>query len=775
LIGIIGALAVITTINGLYALTGSYVYAIPFGLVAQSILLIVSLNLGRDIARMASGATAEARPARARLLRGLFLVAVYLLFFGICWFFAFSTYYNIFLVRGDDVETVASQVAQFGDTVLPDLRTDIKTKIDDAQKKLTQAGETYRQGVTNISLAAEKARVDIAAKINGKAKDAFEERDQLRKGWATRRDSDQKEQNTLKEEINKKEDALKAFRDELASLPKRSEDLQRAFQEEQTGQPPPNSPGAAPISQRGEAPADATAKARPGKAGDPPPSPSTRTPTAQPRFLRRDGFASTLVTSSACLVERPPGPGACATALETALKAVPERERSLRNIIPQREQELGDLREKETTLQKSIDDLKKRLADNPALPRPAGDKTVLDLNPLRTASEHFSKAPSEASFQALVDACELIEGALPEPKPAGFKCRSDAVRQHLQEYQGLVQANNKFMATCDVAPVTIQTNAAVESMREDFSRNKALRENNEARRARLGQAFDTTREKVIDPCLGLAAVLIDTQTQNGKARNFEREVSPRQTEFSLAGNAAKQVVTMRATPPGYLGAIFAAAQELGILLLSILRDINRGARVVPVRDAEEDAGPGVDWAVRPTADPPNISGAKIILRSADYHGDGSATLIAKFADDEQPDIQANALQLVRELIRRRLARAKWMGSRIRLSPAAIVFVERRIKDHYAARRAKEPMTDVPPLPDSGPPAAPTGTAGSPSDNPPTEALGEGVLPPQKAETVATAPDYEASPHRSRKTNEPKRRRVGTVAAGPDDEDPRRLN
>src|SRR4051812_32336580 len=83
LIVIIMLVALWTTVHGFFGLSGSYVYAVPLGIVAQAILLIVSLNIGRDIAHWLSGRPDRARASGKGRLRGLFLAAVYVLFFGI--------------------------------------------------------------------------------------------------------------------------------------------------------------------------------------------------------------------------------------------------------------------------------------------------------------------------------------------------------------------------------------------------------------------------------------------------------------------------------------------------------------------------------------------------------------------------------------------------------------------------------------------------------------------------------------------------------------------
>jgi predicted nucleic acid-binding Zn-ribbon protein len=752
LIGIIMIVAIYTTIHGLHALTGSYVYAIPFGLVAQSILLIVSLNLGRDIARKASGRANEAKVSGlAGALRTLFLIAVYLLFFGICWFFAFSTYYNIFLARGDDVQTTASQAVQLGDQVLPDLVTRANKKIETGAAALRDSTLVVAFNTQLNGLYEAAARPEVGTTIAQAAyqasQDAYDNRRRQRDRWREELTTVAQRQTALQADIGKGEKEADARKAELEAIPSRMQELRRAIEEELTGVLPPLPEGAGAFAPSAPLPgAPAPGASAPGApAGAPSPgapaaatpaakgsaSPSTtqaakgsttpaptaqaakgaatppRTPPVPPGHLRPDGLASTLVPKAApCGIVRLPGRGeggqtTCIFALETAVKAAEARLKDLPQEITRVESALEGLRAEIEALPKRTAELNQLLKDNPPLaappPResgPAGRTAGPDLTPLLKARQTFAALPSEETYAAVGDACRPIEGALrglkpPPPALTGFECRPEPVLAAIKAHRVLADAHRAFSDRCDSAAVGERTTIIVNHLRDDFARKNELRDTDAARRDRLGQTMDDVRKDVIDPCLALAAPLgLSTDDLNRKARAFEDKTSPRQTDFSLASNAVVQVANVQATPPAYLGALFAAAQELAILLLSILRDINRTARAGARTGAEAASGPLVNWGPDPS-DPPVVAAAKIMLRAPGSRADGSVHLPAAFGDDEKSDIQANIQQLLRELRREGLAKPARFGGGMRLTPEAVEGLERRVKDHVAARRAEQ--------------------------------------------------------------------------------------
>jgi hypothetical protein len=703
LIGIIMLVALYTTVHGLYALTGSYVYAIPFGVVAQSILLIVSLNLGRDIARKATGRTGELKISpTARTLRSAFLIAVYLLFFGICWFFAFSTYYNIFLARGDDVQTTSSQAVLLGDQAIPEMRTRIEKHVTNAREALRN-GELVTGFNNKIGELLEAAgRPEVGKTIADAARDAaqkaFQTRQDQRKQWRDETTTLEQRQTTLRTLVTSAEQELTKKKEEREGLPNRIRDLNRAIQEEATGVLPP-------LPDEPAAPARDPA----GQATPTPPRTAPAPPPVRTGQLKADGLASTLVTAAACRVARGTGRGDCSTALETALRQAEARVAALPREISDAETKLEPLRAEAEALPKRLDQLAKLLNDNPSLAAPlprdstAGLNSGPDLGPLAKARDAFRQTPSEQTFSALVDACQPIETALrglkpPPPVVSGFACRAEPVQAAIKTHQTLLEQQQKFLASCSQSAVTSGTAAIVGRMRDDFSRpDSPLRSDDTKRRERLGQAIDEVRGNVLDPCFNLATPLgVKLDDLNKAARDFEEKVAPRQTDFSLASNAVVQVVQLQATPPAYLGALFAAAQELAILLLSILRDINFGARAAPARAAASQSGLTFNWG-RDPADPPGVAAAKILLHAPDTRRDGSVYLPASFGEDEKPEIQANIQQLLRELRRDKLAKPARFRRGTRLTPEGVENLERRVRDHYGASRPAEKAGSGPPL------------------------------------------------------------------------------
>lgn len=685
LIGIIMIVALYTTIHGLYSLTGSWIYAIPFGFVAQSILLIVALNLGRDLARRATGRAEELKiTPTARTLRTLFLTIVYLLFFGICWFFAFSTYYNIFLARGDDVQTTASQAVQLGDVVLPTVRTRIDERVK-ATAQTLQNGDLvtgFDKRVKDLLEAA--ARPETSATIADAAfkaaQDAFNTRQNQRTQWRTEETTLTAKQTDLQRVIEKLEKELSDLKAEQGRLPDRTRDLSKAIQEEF----PPSQPALAPQQV---------------KVGQ----------------LKADGLASTLVSNPACHAARLTGKGDCLAALQTALQQGETRLAALPQEVTSKESQLESARAQANALPKRLAQIEELLRNNQPLPAPlprdstSAAKSGPDLGPLAKARQDFANAPTEATFGALSDACRPIEAALRGLKPippvlSGFECRPPPVLAAVEAQGRLVAAHSGFLDQCGQSVVSERAATIVSRMRDDFTRQQALRSDDAARRERLGQAIDEVRHDVVDPCLALASQFgVPVEDLNRQARAFEDRISPRQTDFSLAANAVVQVITLQATPPGYLGALFAAAQELAILLLSILRDINRGVR--PSTQSQPMVSPSnliVNWGPDPN-DPPPIAAIKIILQSPGNQVDDSIYLPAAFGDDEKPELQANIQQILRELKREGLARPTFFRRATRLKPKGVEKLENRIKDYVAARDAHKanadpqaPVTDMPP-------------------------------------------------------------------------------
>jgi hypothetical protein len=713
LVAIIMVVALYTTIHGLHSLTGSYVYAIPFGLVAQSILLIVSLNLGRDIARKASGRTDEVQmTAGARAIRTLFLTAVYALFFGICWFFAFSTYYNIFLARGDDVQTTASQSLQLGDQVLPELRKRVEDNVANGSKTLKEGAVVagFVKQLDDLLGAAGRSEVGatIAQAAFQAAQDAFDNRQRQRDQWRGELSALRQRQAASQSNLLNQERSLAKLKAEGAEeLPSRIRDLRRAIQEEATGVLPPlpedasssTNPGATTPS---ASPEVAPAQSRPGgPASKRPPVAAPRVsptpPDARPGQLKSDGLASKLVSESSCRIDRVIGKGDCSSAIENALKQAEARSQTLPAEITRLESALEVARAEAGALPKRISDIEQQLAANPPLSPPPPRETAPgvrpagpNLAPLNKARQAFANSPTEETLTALSDACRPIESALRALKPAppvlsGFDCRPEPILSAVMGQQRLVEAERAFSDRCSSVAAGSRTAGIVGRMRDDFTRQQALRSDDAARRERLGQAMDEIRRDIIDPCLALAAPFgFPFDDLNRRAHAFEDQASPRQTDFSLAGNAAVQVVQLEATPPAYLGAFFALAQELAILLLSILRDLNRGARVTARRPAGMASRPMINWGADPS-DPPIVAAAKIILGGL---ADGSSYLPASFGEDEKPEIQANMQQLLRMLRRDGSAKPARFRRGIHLTLAAIETLERTVEDHTAGERAE---------------------------------------------------------------------------------------
>jgi hypothetical protein len=676
LIGIIMIVALYTTIHGLYALTGNYLYAIPFGLVAQSILLIVSLNIAR-------GRASELKTLAAlRARRMLFLATVYLLFFSICWFFAFSTYYNIFLARGDDVQTTASQVVQLGDLVLPGLRQRIDDHVTAAAKNLHD-GELvtgFNKKIEDLLDAAgrpETASIIANAAFKA-AQDAFNTRQSQRKQWLTEEAALEPQLTELKSTVEKRNTELNNLNSDLAGLPKRIEDLHTAIEVEFP----------------------------PGK------------PAAQ---LSPDGLASKLVSDEACRISRDTGRGSCLAALASALQQAETRLKTLPQEVARKKSELESLRAQVEALPKQQEQLKQLLKNNPPLPAPvprgatAGAASGPDLTPLSNARKAFADKPTESNFTAVRDACLPIQTAMRALNPApqmlsGLNCRAEAVLAAITVQQRLAGQQQAFLDKCGSTSVTNQTTDIINRMRDDFtSRQETLRSDDAARRERLGQAVDEVRREVIDPCLEFAPQFeVSVGDLNRAARAFEDEISPRQTEFSLAYNAAIQVFRLRASPPAYLGAVFAAGQELAILLLSLLRHINIGARAgAEVQPPSSTVSrPVVDWSTDPS-DPPVIAAIKIILGSPDARGDGSLYLPAAFGRDEKPEIQANIQQLLRMLKREGKTKRVFFRRGTRLTSDGVQSLERQVED-YAASQSTKKDSSVAASP-AAPPAAAAST------------------------------------------------------------------
>ncbi|MGF3024726.1 hypothetical protein ACQVP2_18120 [Methylobacterium aquaticum] len=699
LIGLVLLVAIGTTINGLFQLTGKLYYAVPFGLVTQVILLIVSLNLGRDVARLVTGRSAEiVGTGSARRLRGAFLIFVYLLFFSICWFFAFSTYYEIFRSRGDDIEATATQAAQFNDLVLTKLRTSIETKNSDAIRDLTnnQAFKDYvsQSGLIRDLISRPDVSNDIAEKFRTASTKAANDRRQEIKNLEEKIKKINEDEVAQQAERDKRKRDLATKQASLNALPARNTDLLRAIEQERTGVLPPPQRGS--IDAAGPAPDANPAPPRPAQ------SAAARIPAKS--------LASTLVPSKACSIDRAPGSGACLTALMEAQKALATEERALRSAIADHNAKMPALIGALDALAGQRDELRNRVN---TLMSQSGTamSTELDAGGLGNAISDFRKSPNGATLQRLVGLCRPVEDALRQTSLLAkenlskFECRPEALvaeTDRVDETRALVSA---FEKRCGATAAGEQAALTVSAMRKDFDEGKI-----QNRDERLGQAFDALSREIIAPCLELASRAgVSTDEANSAGRRFLAKVNPRQTEFSRAVNTAGLVGQLDATPPAYLAAVFAAAQELAILLLSILRDLNSGVRAAKP-DEPSRPPPDIDWALRPD-DPANVAAAKKLLVMIGQAG--AATLPAHYAEDEKPDIQANMHQIVRDLTRKRLAKKAMFGSSLHLSPEAIVELERRVVDYHAAAIRPEPAraTEPPRQPPETAPGAAASTTG----------------------------------------------------------------
>jgi hypothetical protein len=705
LCGLIAATATMTTTGfGMYTIFGNVPVATVMTILAEVVLFATSWVLGKDIARLASGDIAASMGGRGvlgNIIRYAFLVGTFGLVFFICWFFSFNFYFNQMFSGGEDQLEAEQQPHQAADPVLFQLRQLVDKAVDqDASGILTKpAVQAYlgwidsvdrlaKDGAVASQIAAQQARAD--AEALGRQQETKTRIDQL-----------QLKLDNLARERAPIEDGLKSQRRDndaaladIAKLQGQLNDLK---------------------SQLNAAQATAAEEDAQGRDG--------RLP-GRGKEWQKANQAILDVTHRADAIQ------------QKQLDPAEKTQHGLGDTIAKTEAKLAENSRAAEALNQQIAEARGQL---PQARTDAGGAPVPTALPLATARTRFAGDPSPESYKALVDACSpaaQVLRSIPDiaGKLAGGDCQSEAVNLQIRARPDLLATQQEFAKACSPDVV----NPRIEKITADLDHALAAGsdQTRTERRNTLASALQETQTGIVIPCIAIAAragvPTEQTEKLESDLRAFVQRHTLRQDSFSQTRNAVTGLFDGTANSAARLGATIALAQDMFLLLLSILRDLilrDGTARPAPRRVAIA----AIDWRPHPD-DPPPVAAAKAILRAAQDGPRGAMFLAPDFDQTLPADQRDNAAQMIRQLTRTGAIR-RGMGGRLLLQPEAVEQIEQTVLDHTPVRA--KPV-------DAGPTAAPSQVA---------EPVPPGAANPVPETVVPPADD--AKPARATVVPEPK--------------------
>jgi|GEM_PF-6186808 hypothetical protein len=645
-----------TTGIGMHTIFGNWEVAAVMTVLTEAVLFATSWMLGKDIARFASGDSSRIAAGRGlvgNLTRGLFLLGTFGLVFFICWFFSFNFYFNRMFFGGEDQLEAEQQPHQAADPKLSKLRTLVDEAIRaDAALILKQPGVgEYLHWLETLEQQASDPAI----------------------GGLVRAQQDRENQARLahRQETQAKIDHLEAKLTDLtrtrqqleASLPKQQKDNDDALADIARLTAQLDDLGSREIA------AKAAAAGEDAQGGD------GRPPGEGPEWKKKNEAALELARQIALIQSKQLDPrGKEQHDLEARLAGTKGKLAETVREIELVEQQIAEARE----------ELPSDLPVAGAAPDPLPQVGP----PLVAAREGFTEKPSAETYQALAKACEPVVklfGTIPEiaAKLAGGECLSDAVDRALQSRTELLALQGEFAATCSPGIVDQHIASYISQLRGDLEAPAAGSGAVKDRRGILAEPLARTQREIVSPCLALAeragVATGETDPIREDMHLFVQRHTLAQNAFSQTRNAVSELFDGTANNAARLGAAIAFAQDLFLLLLSILADLLH-------RDRELGAAPrrpvlaAVDWGAR-RDDPPGVAAAKLILAAARDGSRGSAVLPRNYAAKLSDDQRGNAAQIIRRLARAGTVRRGFFTGKLVLDPAAVEEIERIVLEH----------------------------------------------------------------------------------------------
>lgn len=662
-IGIASIATAVTTGLGMYSIFGNVPIAAVMTTLAQMVLIATSWMIGKDIAKLATGRHAQIGAGRglfANIVRYTILIAIFFLVFFICWFFSFRFYYTTMFSMGEDRLVAVQQPVTFTNTFLPK----VKEQVEKAYKEV--GGKIVKDPPVAPYIAA----------LEALAKEA--------ENPATRKKIAERETTTATEKVARRrtlEDELRGLATRIEGAKKTIDAIQATISATQTqiatldGQMKPwIEQITAKETERNNALQNAAREEAEGRDGRPP---------GCGQVCNAEKAAAEKLRNEIENIKR-----RNIAAFEAQKKKAQETVDAARTKLIPQQRTLEDDERSAKAKQHEFDSLGQSISPD------AGQEALVEqlLKQFKDRRADFTADPEPGKLDALADVCGRVRdplvGMIDVVKD--LDCRPTAVVAAVRDRPQRRAAESAFLSKCTIAATTEQVNGIVAATRES-----ALKESLSAseRQVALAQGLERTQREIVQPCIGLAVEAgADIAALQDEIRHHVNSKSLLQDSFSQTRNAAFDLFSAGASSAARLGAAIALAQDLFVLLLSILGDIGRREKQFEQRrDSGTVTVTNVDWSPRPE-DPPPVTAAKLILRGCENDSGSSATLPRSFGDDLAPDIRDNVMQLLRQLQRLNMVRRKPMSGALELSHEAVVQIENIVLSDGAKAPARSAPT-----------------------------------------------------------------------------------
>ena len=661
-IGIASIATMVTTFFGMHAIFGNIPVAAVMTVLAQTVLIATSWIIGKDIARLATGRRDEiamgTSPGTA-VIRYAFLGGTFLLMLFICWFFSFNFYFNRLFQGGEDRLVAEQQPLTFAERVLPDLRKRVSTAYDASAAGIVQQAsvQSYLSGLATVDDEAKNpdTKKSIADRVSAELAAQNKKAEQARAdiGNLERQIEAAKQQKTAIQ------DQIRVQEAELVTVQRSIEPFRNQVER---------------LDQERRAALEAAAKEEAEGAEGRPPGCGTV-------CNRQKDLAKTREVQIARISKETIGP------LEARRKAIESKIADLQKSIDALDRGAADAG-------KSIETAKVLIGQSASETPASGEQAVEQLRQQFSARRTaFTSDPNPTTYEALTEVCARIVEPLRSVQKAterlaGTSCRSDSVALAIRGRPDMKTAQDTFLQQCSAEVANRKLGDIVVEAR------KVQGFDGPQRREVLAQALDKAQATVVQPCIALGSQAgAQTEDLQERVRRFVQTNTLRQDSFSQTRNAAFSLFEPGASNAARLGAAIAFAQDIFVLLLSILGDLGGRSRRLE-RHTGDRAFMRVNWAVRP-GDAPMVVAAKSILHAARDNRNGSALLPKTFGQDLTPEIKENATQIIRHLVRNRSAWRR-LGGSLLLLPEALGEIEQIVTESTATSAEMPPSERLQP-------------------------------------------------------------------------------